>query len=103
MSRASAAAGEIKTAPFSRARSAFLAGRLMGMTEAMINCYEDPETAHLLLRKASYIGAYIQAFKAGAGGVVMAGRRRVFKPVICREFSSDYIKEIFEKLAIMIL
>ncbi|HQC89520.1 MAG TPA: uroporphyrinogen decarboxylase family protein [Bacilli bacterium] len=98
------AAGEIKDRPvFAGAIGPFsLAGRLMGMTEAMINCYEDPETVHLLLRKASsYIGAYIQAFKeAGAGGVVMAEPAAgLLNPQFCREFSSDYIKEIFEKVS----
>ena len=51
-----------------------LAGRLMGITNIMVNCYEEPEMVHTAMEKASqFLLAYIRAYKAaGADGVVMA-------------------------------
>ncbi len=51
-----------------------LAGRLMDMTQIMINCYEKPEMVHAALEKATqFLLKYIQAYKAvGAHGVVVA-------------------------------
>jgi len=74
-----------------------LAGRLMDMTEVMVNCYLEPEMVHLTLRKATeFIEKYIKAFKnAGADGVVMAEPAAgLLSPEICEEFSSKYIREI---------
>ena len=51
-----------------------LAGRLVDVSEAMINCCEEPEMMHLLLEKATtFLIDYALAFKAaGANGVMMA-------------------------------
>ena len=68
-----------------------LSGRLMDMTEIMINCYEEPEMVHKTLAKASdFIISYIKAYKeAGANGVVMAEPAAgLLSPSICEEFSS---------------
>lgn len=74
-----------------------LAGRLMDMTEIMVNCYEEPELVHKTLKKcAEFIKNYITAFKnAGADGVVLAEPAAgLLSPAICEEFSSSYIREI---------
>ena len=51
-----------------------LAGRLMDVTEIMYLCYDEPETVHIVLDKATeYLINYGKAFKeAGADGIVMA-------------------------------
>ena len=48
-----------------------LAGRLMDVSEAMINCYEEPEMVHIVLKKATkFLIDYISAYKeAGADGI----------------------------------
>jgi uroporphyrinogen decarboxylase len=74
-----------------------LAGRLMDMTEVMVNCYVDPEMVHLTLDKASaFIAKYIAAYKAaGADGIIMAEPAAgLLSPEICEEFSSAYIRKI---------
>ena len=51
-----------------------LAGRLMDMTQVMINCYEEPEMVHTTLDKATqFLIHYVLAYKAaGAHGVMIA-------------------------------
>ena len=51
-----------------------LAGRLMDVTEIMYLCYDEPETVHKVLSKATaYLIEYAKAFKAaGASGIMMA-------------------------------
>lgn len=76
-----------------------LAGRLMDMTEIMVNCYEEPEMVHATLEKASdFLLAYIQEYKKiGAHGVVMAEPAAgLLSPDLCGEFSSPYIKKIVD-------
>lgn len=76
-----------------------LAGRLMGVSEAMMNCYEEPEMVHTVLEKtAAFLTAYILAYKAaGADGVVMAEPLAgLLSPGLCEEFSSRYVKRIVE-------
>lgn len=78
-----------------------LTGRLMDMTEAMVNCYEDPELVHIVLRKVTeYITNYILEFKkAGASGIVMAEPAAgLLSPNLFEEFSTAYVKEIFNKV-----
>lgn len=74
-----------------------LAGRLMDMTEIMVNCYVDPDMVHVTLKKAAaFIQQYILAFKAaGADGIIMAEPAAgLLSPEICETFSSQYIREI---------
>ena len=48
-----------------------LAGRLMDVSEAMINCYTEPEMVHITMQKtAAFLTEYMKAYKAvGANGV----------------------------------
>lgn len=74
-----------------------LAGRLMDVSEAMINCYEDPDMVHAALRKAAaFIKSYILEYRAvGANGVVMAEPLAgILSPALCAEFSTPYVREI---------
>lgn len=76
-----------------------LAGRLMGMTEAMIACYTDPGTVHRVLDKAArFIAEYIGEYKkAGAHGVVMAEPAAgVLSPDLNDAFSTPYVRRIVE-------
>lgn len=76
-----------------------LAGRLMDMTEIMINCYEEPEMVHATLDKAAqFITNYINEYKkVGADGVVMAEPAAgLLSPGICEEFSTPYVKRIID-------
>ena len=75
-----------------------LAGRLMDVSEAMINCYEEPEMVHIVLEKATKFlyTTNISAYKeAGADGILMAEPLAgVLSPVLATEFSSTYVKKI---------
>jgi len=76
-----------------------LAGRLMDMTQIMINCYEEPEMVHATLEKVTqFLLKYIQAYKAtGAHGVVIAEPAAgLLSPDFCGEFSAPYIKRLVE-------
>ncbi|UWP60706.1 uroporphyrinogen decarboxylase family protein [Ruminococcus gauvreauii] len=81
------------TGPFS------LAGRLMDVNEVMLQCYEEPELVHKILRKATdFLIEYINAYKAvGAHGIIMAEPLAgVLSPQLIQEFSTEYVKEIVE-------
>ena len=74
-----------------------LSGRLMEMTEIMVNCYEEPDMVHKTLTKATeFITNYINEYKkVGANGVVMAEPAAgLLSPALCEEFSSQYVKKI---------
>ena len=76
-----------------------LAGRLMDMTDIMINCQVEPDMVHETLRKTTqFIIEYIKAYKAiGANGVVLAEPAAgLLSPKLIAEFSSKYVKEIVE-------
>lgn len=78
-----------------------LAGRLMDVSEIMMNCAIAPDMVHALLRKANtFLKAYIKAYKdVGADGVVIAEPAAgLLPPDMGLEFSSNYIKEIVEGL-----
>ncbi|MBI9008512.1 MAG: uroporphyrinogen decarboxylase family protein [Tenericutes bacterium] len=79
-----------------------LAGRLMDMTEIMINCYINPEIVVMTLQKTTdFIINYINAFKSvGADGVLMAEPAAgLLSPELCQKFSSKYIKQIKEAVS----
>jgi uroporphyrinogen decarboxylase len=79
-----------------------LAGRLMDMTEIMVNCYEEPEFVHTVLEKTTeFIIEYIKAYKAvGANGVVVAEPAAgLLSPDHIAEFSSPYVKKIVEAVS----
>ncbi len=76
-----------------------LAGRLCGMTEALMNVHAEPEMLHVVIGKATeFLIAYARAFKeTGVGGIVIAEPAAgLISPAHCDEFSSSYIREIVE-------
>ena len=76
-----------------------LSGRLMDMTEIMIDCIEEPEFVKTVLEKATqFILEYIKALKAaGANGVVIAEPAAgLLSPNLCAEFSVPYVKRIID-------
>lgn len=76
-----------------------LSGRLMDVTETMVNCYAEPELVHAVMEKATeflikYIGAYRDT---GANGVVMAEPLTgLLSPELAEEFSEPYVRRIIE-------
>ncbi|MBR6571388.1 MAG: uroporphyrinogen decarboxylase family protein [Clostridia bacterium] len=78
-----------------------LAGRLMDVTEIMYACYDEPETVHIVLDKATrYLIAYGQAMKAaGADAIMMAEPLAgILSPDLAEEFSVPYVKRIIDAL-----
>jgi len=76
-----------------------LAGRLMDMTEIMINCIEEPEMVHKTLAKVTdFLIEYTNAYKAtGCHGVVIAEPAAgILSPGLALEFSSQYVKKIVD-------
>ena len=76
-----------------------LSGRLMDVTSALVNCYEEPEMVHTVMRKAtSFLIEYIKAYKAiGANGVVLAEPLTgLLSPAFTEEFSEPYVREIVD-------
>ena len=74
-----------------------LAGRLMDMTQIILNCYDDPDMVHVTLKKTSqFLINYIDAYKqVGASGVVIAEPAAgLLTPDLIDEFSTPYINEI---------
>ena len=78
-----------------------LAGRLMDVTEIMYLCFDEPETVHAVLDKATqYLIRYGQAMKdAGADGIMMAEPLAgILSPDMAVEFSMPYVKRIIDAL-----
>ena len=78
-----------------------LAGRLADVTEIMYLCYDEPETVHIVLDKATkYLISYGEAMKnAGADGIMMAEPLAgILSPAMAAEFSVPYVKRIVEAL-----
>ena len=74
-----------------------LAGRLMDVSEAMMNCYDEPEMVHTVLEKVSaFLIDYIKAYRdIGAHGVCMAEPLAgLLPPDLAGEFSADYVRRI---------
>ena len=78
-----------------------LAGRLMNVNDIMLQCYEDPDMVHTVLKKATkFIAEYASALqKAGADGIIMSEPLAgLLSPQLVDEFSSDYVREIVQTL-----
>ncbi|MGN0779718.1 MAG: uroporphyrinogen decarboxylase family protein [Aristaeellaceae bacterium] len=78
-----------------------LAGRLCDVTEIMYLCFDEPETVHMVLDKATqYLIQYGQAMKgAGADGIMMAEPLAgILSPDMAEEFSMPYVKRIIDAL-----
>ena len=76
-----------------------LTGRLMDMTELMVNMTEEPEMVHAVLEKAvQFLTAYALAFKAaGADGLLMAEPAAgLISPDQAQEFSMSYVRRVIE-------
>lgn len=76
-----------------------LTGRLMDVSEAMVNCYMEPDMVHSVLDKATaFLIRYIEEYKrAGADGIVMAEPLAgILSPDLIQEFSTDYVKKIVD-------
>lgn len=76
-----------------------LAGRLMGMSEIMVNCYEEPEMVEAVLEKASaFLIEYIKGYRTvGAHGVVVAEPAAgLLSPGLMEEFAAPYMKRIID-------
>ncbi len=74
-----------------------LAGRLMDVTEALVNCYADPDLVHTTMHKATdFLLEYAAAFKAaGADGIVVAEPLAgLLSPELMEEFARPYMKEL---------
>ncbi|MDO4983704.1 MAG: uroporphyrinogen decarboxylase family protein [Eubacteriales bacterium] len=78
-----------------------LAGRLMDVTEIMVECYDEPELVHAVLEKASiFLIKYAEALRdAGAQGIVMAEPLAgLLSPALASEFSNAYVKKIIDSV-----
>lgn len=78
-----------------------LAGRLYGMSEIMMECYNDPTAVHALLGKCTeFIIKYCAELKKiGCSGVVMAEPAAgLLSNDDCQQFSSESIKQIVAAL-----
>lgn len=76
-----------------------LAGRLMDVTEALVNCYAEPDMVHITMRKVTgFLIDYINAYKTtGAAGVVIAEPLTgLLSPDMAAAFSEPYVKEIVD-------
>lgn len=78
-----------------------LAGRLMDMTNIMVNCYEEPEMVHAVLERATdFLIEYAKGYKAvGAHGIVMAEPAAgLLSPDLNAEFSVPYVKRLVDEV-----
>lgn len=78
-----------------------LAARLLDVSEMMMDCYDDPDSAHIVLQKTTeFLLSYARAYKeAGADGIVMAEPvAGLLSPSLEEEFSSPYVKRIVDEL-----
>jgi uroporphyrinogen decarboxylase len=76
-----------------------LAARLMGVSEIMMECYDDPDSVHVLMQKVTqFLTDYAKAYKsAGANGIVIAEPvAGLLSPSLEEEFSSPYVKMIVD-------
>lgn len=76
-----------------------LAGRLMDVSEAFVNCYTEPEMVHETMKKTTeFLISYINAYKkTGVAGVVMAEPLTgMMSPAMAEEFSEPYVREIVQ-------
>jgi len=78
-----------------------LAGRLLNVNDIMLQCYEEPEIVHKVLRKATdFLVRYASEYKReGANGLIIAEPLAgLLSPQLIEEFSSAYVREIVESV-----
>lgn len=76
-----------------------LAARLFDVSEIMVECYDEPDAVHTVMKKTTeFLVNYAKAYKAaGAAGIVMAEPvSGLLSPALEEEFSSPYVKEIID-------
>ncbi len=76
-----------------------LAGRLMDVTEALVNCIADPDFVLAVLDKVTpFLISYAKAYKdAGADGIVMAEPLAgLLSPAQEKEFSAPFVRAIVD-------
>ena len=69
----------------------------MDVTEILFSCYDEPETVHLVLEKATaFLIRYARAMQeAGADGILLAEPLAgVLGPAMAKEFSVPYVKKL---------
>lgn len=74
-----------------------LAGRLMGVSDIMVECFEEPEAVHTVLQKVTdFLVDYIKAYKdIGANGAVIAEPLAgLLSPALAAEFSAPYVAKL---------
>jgi len=78
-----------------------LAGRLIDMTEIMVNCYEEPEMVHTILEKVTeFLIRYSLAYKeAGVDGILIAEPAAgLLSPALFEEFTLRYAQKIINRV-----
>ena len=76
-----------------------LSGRLLGVSETLLYCYDDPELVELVMEKATqFLTEYALAYKqTGALGVVIAEPLTgLLSPALAEEVSHPFVKRIIE-------
>lgn len=76
-----------------------LAARLLDVSEIIMDCYDDPDMVHTVLKKSTeFLINYAKAYKqVGADGIVLAEPvSGLLSPMLEEEFSSPYVKEIVD-------
>ncbi len=74
-----------------------LSGRLMDVTEALVNCYTEPDMVHKTMEKTTqFIIEYIKAYKTtGCAGVVIAEPLAgLLSPDLAATFAEPYMRRI---------
>jgi uroporphyrinogen decarboxylase len=78
-----------------------LAGRLMDVSEALVNCIAEPDFVHAALNKTcKFLTEYAEAYKkAGLNGIVLAEPLSgLLSPELEKEFSAPFVKKIIEQV-----
>lgn len=76
-----------------------LSGRLLGVSETLLYCYDDPELVEIVMEKATrFLIDYALAYKqTGALGVVIAEPLTgLLSPALAQEVSHPFVKQIID-------
>jgi len=76
-----------------------LAGRLMGVSEIILSCYDEAEMVRSVMEKATdFLIDYARAYReAGASGIIMAEPLTgLLSPSLAQDFSEPYVARIVQ-------
>ena len=76
-----------------------LAARLLDVSEIMMDCYDEPDMVHTVMKKATaFLIDYARAYRdAGADGIVIAEPvAGLLSPSLEEEFAAPYVKELID-------